>query len=55
MEIKALEDKGQQLEPDQVTAVKKLDSVVEMIDTLKEINKNVTDSLNEVCAQIVSN
>ncbi|UXI19067.1 Skt5p [Sarcoptes scabiei] len=47
LEIKNLEDKGNQLEQDQVVAVKKLDGVSEMIDILKEINKNVTDSLNE--------
>jgi len=48
LEIKALEDKGQQLEAEQKIAVKKLDNVVEMIDMLKEIGKNVTDGLSEV-------
>ena len=48
LELKALEDKGQQLEADQKVAVKKLENVVEMIDMLKEIGKNVTDGLNDV-------
>ena len=43
-----MEDKGHQLEADQKVAVKKLDGVVEMIDMLKEIGKNVTDGLNDV-------
>lgn len=43
-----MEDKGQKLEPDQKNAIKKLDSVVEMVDMLKEINKNVSDCLNDV-------
>lgn len=36
------------LQKDQIEALKKLDSVVEMIDMLKEINKNISDSLNDV-------
>ncbi|XP_017485751.1 PREDICTED: caprin-1-like, partial [Rhagoletis zephyria] len=46
LEIKALEDKGQQLEAEQLVAVKKLDSVVEMIDLLKDIGKSVSDELS---------
>lgn len=48
LEIKALEDKGQQLEAEQKAAVKKLDSVVEMIDLLKDIGKSVSDELSNV-------
>lgn len=48
LEIKALEDKGQQLEAEQLVAVKKLDSVVEMIDLLKDIGKSVSDELSNV-------
>lgn len=52
LELKAMEDKGQQLEAEQKIAVKKLDNVVEMIDMLKEIGKNVTDGLNEHAKQL---
>lgn len=48
LEIKALENKGQNLEEEQKIAVKKLDGVCETIDNLKEIGKHVTDGLTEV-------
>lgn len=49
LELKGEEDKGKQLQPEQKEAVKKLDNVIELVDTLKEIKKNVTDSLTDVC------
>lgn len=52
IELKASEDKGQQLEAEQKIAVKKLENVVEMIELLKEIGKNVTDSLNDFAKQM---
>ena len=48
LELHDLESRGQQLEAEQKKAVKKLDGVIEMIDILKEIGKNLTDSLNDV-------
>nr|XP_027194523.1 caprin-1-like [Dermatophagoides pteronyssinus] len=39
------------LAKEQLDAVKKLDSVVEMIDMLKEINKNIHDNLNDYAKQ----
>lgn len=54
LEIKALEDKGQQLEADQKVAVKKLDSVVEMIDLLKDIGKSVSEELLSVSFFVIS-
>lgn len=48
LELKGEEDKGKQLQPEQKEAVKKLDNVIELVDTLKEVKKNVTDSLNDV-------
>lgn len=50
LEIKALENKGQNLEEEQKIAVKKLDGVCETIDNLKEIGKHVADGLTEVGA-----
>lgn len=51
LELKVLAEKQEEkelLQKDQIEALKKLDSVVEMIDMLKEINKNISDSLNDV-------
>lgn len=54
LELKVLAEKQEEkelLQKDQIEALKKLDSVVEMIDMLKEINKNISDSLNDYAKQ----
>lgn len=47
-ELQQLAAKGKTLDPEQQTAVKKLDQVIEMIDAMKDLNKSITEILTEV-------
>ena len=48
MDFKSKEERGIKLDKDQKEALSKLDYVNEAIDMLKDIRKNVTESLNDV-------
>ncbi|CAG2106975.1 unnamed protein product [Medioppia subpectinata] len=46
-ELREMQEKGQELEPEQQLAVKKLDQVQEIIDHMKDLNKSISEVLVE--------
>lgn len=52
MDFKSKEERGVKLEKEQKDALDKLEFVVESIDMLKEIRKNLTESLTDVSKTI---
>jgi hypothetical protein len=52
-ELRDLEAKGHELQPEQQIAIKKLEQVVEMIELMKDLNKSVGEVFSEVYMSLI--